>query len=401
MKRFLNTSIIDFSKPVVSVKETGRKLGLEFPLSVKKMLSYHDNSKTRVYGVCILHYGGMSRGTTIDAVWLDRAFFDIRGIARYFRKMSGGRQFVDWEIYIPTETQTVMPIGLKDGLAAQVEREKDVWIEIGFTRDAARAIVPVDNFLSWIWIIDDRKSTRGVTAGSPHPRDMFVGALDLDPNVLCHEMGHTLGLPHASTEADVYGDDRCVMGAGRTFENTEIIPEKWSLLPGPENLSLHSRSGPGICAPYLYRLGWLDIPNYILIQFLGTTMGIEQIIGPLEGSIFANQGAPPAGSDRVIAIMISMPSNTPFSGPPTLEYWIEYRIPDGFDRGFLTVGTYNGFILLRKINPLSRFGGRSFLINSDVAFVGQSVQLPELNYKFTVTEVDVTSQKISYVIEKS
>lgn len=367
------------------------------------MLSYHDSGKTRTYGICILEYGGQSRATTIDAEWLNRAFSDKMGIARYFRKMSGGRQFVEWEIFIPNTT--VMPISQKVGLKSQVDEKKDTWIEIGFTREAAaRNIgIPLDKYPSWIWIIDDAFSTGGTTARPPHPGDIFVGALDLSPNRFCHEMTHSLGLfKHASTyplPAGDYGDNRCVMGDGIKFENVGNKPTNWLITGDTDGeLRSHSQSGPGICAPYLNKLGWLDLTNYISIEFSQDPLGNDLILGPLEGSIFANQGTPPVGSDRKIAINISRPSG--FRRPLGLEYWIEYRIPEGFDRGFGSVPPREGTLLLRKIDPPPPFDGRSFLMNSTPALLDEEILLPDLDHRLRVTGVDIGSQRIDFVVEK-
>ena len=54
------------------------------------------------------------------------------------------------------------------------------------------------------------------------------------------------------------------MGDGRTVQNPRLIPGEWfvpSPSPPPIPLEFHSESGPGICAPYLFNLGWLDMAN--------------------------------------------------------------------------------------------------------------------------------------------
>jgi hypothetical protein len=216
---------------------------------------------------------------------------------------------------------------------------------------------------------------------------VFVGALDLDPNLICHEMGHTLGLGHASALVPGdYGDIYCLMGAGRTFQNPRIAPSNW-LVAGDTNanpISLHTRSGPGICAPYLYKLGWLQ--HIYWISFFRNPETDELFLGggSLEGSIFANQGAPPVGSSRYIAILITSEARQ-FGGTPP-NYWIEYRIPVGFDAGFT-----NGIVILREVGV----NDQSMLKTTIPAIINGVISLPNIGYNLRVTEVDVPNQKIS------
>jgi hypothetical protein len=411
MTSFLNSSIIDFSNPLVSVKSTGMKLGLGFPLSVKNMLSYRDKSKTRYLGICVCQYGGQPRGTKVDADWLNRTFSDPMGIARYFRKMSGGRQLIEWQVFIPGTS--IMPYSKKLDLEAQVKEKDDTGIEFDATREAASQIgIPVESFNTWIWIIDDDNvAVAGTTAKRPRPGDIFVAAQHLRPNLFCHELAHSFGIHrHASRyiRGD-YGDSFCILGDGRTFENPRFISHDWFVpFPNPPNIppEFHSNSGPGICVSDLYALRWLDsATNLNWIHFFPE--GLPS--GSVTGSIFANQGGPPVGSPRQIGIVITFEWTNVYNNS---EYWIEYRIPQGFDRGLSTVSPQGfdrglvappeGIILLRELSS-----GNSFIINWIPAKKWEKdktdgvLRLPKIDYIIKITDVDVSNQKVSYILERN
>jgi hypothetical protein len=393
MTSFLNSSIIDFSNPIVSVKSTGMKLGLGFPLSVRNMLKHRDTSRTRFYGICVCEYSGQSRGTKINAEWLNRCFSDPMGIASYFKKMSGGRQFIEWQMFVPNIP--IMTYSQKVDLAKQV-KEKGTWVEFDGTRQAALKIgIPLESFHTWIWIIDDNNiSEAGVTANSPNT-DSNIAAKDINPNLLCHEMTHGLGLyKHASSyEGGGYGDSFCLMGDGLKFVNSRLtVPDNEWFVSIPGNSRPRGNSGPGICTPYLYGLGWLDrVTNVNSIHFF-TTVGGYIPSGSLSGDLFANQGAPPVGSSRQIAIVITFGPLSSFG-----DYWIEYRVPQGFDSGFISKSPPEGILLVREV-----FAGQSFIIDQIPVKMDAILRLPKIDYLvdylIRITDVDLPNQKISYTL---
>ena len=94
---FLNSGLVDPSE--ASVKSIGIALGLPFPLSMKEMLQHRVISKVIRYGIYLCTYTDATRGTILDDGWLDRVFSDPLGVASYFRKMSSGRQIVEWQVF--------------------------------------------------------------------------------------------------------------------------------------------------------------------------------------------------------------------------------------------------------------------------------------------------------------
>jgi hypothetical protein len=73
----------------------------------------------------------------------------------------------------------------------------------------------------------------------------------------------------------------------------------------------------------------------------------------LKGSIYANQGGVPADSLKRIALVIHAPSasSSPYNAS---EYWIEYRIPQGFDKKIFDPPSKKdyapGALLLREVD---------------------------------------------------
>lgn len=120
------------------------------------------------------------------------------------------------------------------------------------------------------------------------------------------------------------------MEMGQIFEYPSLPPIKWLVFPAsPEYLQYRSETGPGICAPYLFELEWIDNTNVMGIHF--SVLGLPD--GNLTDSIFANQGGVPVAVSRQIAITITFFWTEVDNHS---QHWIEYRIPQGFDSGLST-----------------------------------------------------------------
>ena len=329
MPRFLNSSLVNPTEPSVSVKSTGMRMGLAFPLSLKSMLQRRDMSKVVRYGVCICTFPGAPRGTNLDASWVDRAFSDSMGVASFFRKMSGGRQFVEWQVFGPIDIMTIVE---KQELTKKVPLPQSE-IE-GFRRAGTAKGIPVDSFDRFVWIIDDNASTAGSTTS-----DSLVGGIDFTTQLASHEMTHTFGVHyHADRKTDNdYADPFCIMGKGlvaRSFDNSRIANPNPSGVSGNPGFP-HTTTGPGIITPYLFQAKWLDYTanvNNIKFEIIPDPdprrKGSVKPTGTLIGSLYANQGAPPVGSPKKIALTVG---DRPIENLP--QYWIEYRLPHGFDLG--------------------------------------------------------------------
>jgi hypothetical protein len=367
---------VDPTEPSVSVKSIGIKRGLTLPdypfLYIKSMLL------------------APPRGTTMDTGWYHRLFSDPQGVASYFRKMSGGRQFVEWQVFGPINIMTWKEKKYLDAQEMLTGTKKV--IHEGFRNAAAAVGIPVTAFDQFIFVIDDNNiSAAGATGKPDEIQDTLAAARDIDPTLLFHEMGHAFGLHHADgTQLNDYGDPYCVMGGQLmgvefrpfVFENPRLTVPVGSRKGGlpPKDTGIHSATGTGICAPYLNQIGWLDSStnvNYISFD------GSGRALGDLEGSIYANQGGPPVGSPKQIALVIRPPTSIPFNGS---EYWIEYRIPQGFDaKTFKPPG--NGYgpgaLLLREVveNKRSYYYSYPTLIKK-----GNVVRLPKLSQVIRITD---------------
>ena len=127
MASLLNSSIVDPWSETVSCKSIGAALGLGFPLSVKDMLSRRDKTRVTKYGVYVCTYTGGTVVKNLGDAWLERAFSDPLGIASYFRKMSGGRRIVEWQVF-PYQGD-IMTRGEKKVLEDKAGAKNDAWEE--------------------------------------------------------------------------------------------------------------------------------------------------------------------------------------------------------------------------------------------------------------------------------
>ena len=124
---------------------------------------------------------------------------------------------------------------------------------------AAKAGVPLESFRQLIFgynIDADHGSVGGNTAVLAY-RD----GRPFEPTFMHHELGHTLGLGHSSSQdGGTYGDAFDIMSAMNvwTFQDAQ-----------------GRKAGPGIAAPNVENLGWLD-PSRVL-QSGATTRNIELV----------------------------------------------------------------------------------------------------------------------------
>ena len=398
------------SETTVRVKSIGIAMGLTFPLSVKYMLKHRDMKKVIRYGICICTYTGQARATTLDTSWLDRAFSDVIGVAKYFRKMSCGRQFVEWVVF--PYTQDIMTIDEKRALEKIVAKTTHPWDEIEPTWRAALAKgIPVNTVDRVIFVIDEPSSRAGTThAGTKTDSHTFLAANDIRPNVICHEMGHAFGLPHADqAQNDDYGDSYCVMGGRGPNPGLEFKNPRLTVKTG---LDSHDGTGPGICTPYLSKLGWIDSSvnaNHIYVN--ETTPDL--VTGDLTGTIYANQGGLPVGSTKRIALIVEplpIPMSTIIHDS---QYWIEYRIPQGFDQKIFDPPDKKdyaqGALLLREVvsphsydvmSPHTYDPYHSYYFYWTPIKKDQILRLPKLNYVIKITDFDSAAQGVSYSFEK-
>lgn len=83
-------------------------------------------------------------------------------------------------------------------------------------------------------------------------------------------------------------------------------------------------SGPGICAPYLYAIGWLDYADHVVGI---PPSALAQNTGAALTTLSANHGAPPEPGRRIALALGDIPGQV---GDPA-QYWIEYRHTSRFD----------------------------------------------------------------------
>src|SRR5215472_9469984 len=101
MPGFLNSSVSPTNSGLVSMKAVASALSLGSPISMRQVLQRRDHGKIRRYGICLVTLTSSPRVSSMQADWLDRLFFDYDGVARFFRKVSGGRQYVEREVFWP------------------------------------------------------------------------------------------------------------------------------------------------------------------------------------------------------------------------------------------------------------------------------------------------------------
>ena len=352
--------------------------------SLRALLAQRDRTVVSSWAVCLLTYPGSTPKLTMPMDWLDRMFFEPDGVAAFFRTMSGGRLLVEWQVFGPLPLMTFQ----QKQQSAQAGTE-----DADYTRLAKARGVPLDQFDHVMWLPDDGVSTAGTAAGT---KNRFVGAQDVAPQLACHEMTQTFGVcSHADRSMlDDYADPFCMMGQpgiARTFESPVLA---W---PGPFQ---HGMAGPGLIAPYLFVAGWLDYGRNVTNFQVADLTDAVGLAYPLA----CNAGAPPVGDGRRIAITVG---DLPRRSGDSAQVWVEYRRPEGFDRGIaappggaadlpasggLVVHTV-GFGSARCPNAL-----RAAVVSWHPAVVGQTVPLPGYARTLQVTAVDDARREVTLTV---
>jgi hypothetical protein len=385
-----NNSLVWPTAEVISAKEVGHANGMEFPMSLRRLLEKRDKSRVRRYAVWICTPTDAARVIVQPDYWYDRLFGDRWGVATFFREMSGGRQFVEWQVF----DAPLLSVKAKAKADAQVAK-KGLGVVVDAYRAAAKAQgQTLSDYDRYVWVIDD-----GNANGGTAPSDMLVTAQDGTVQLFSHEMTHTFGLcPHADRSTyDDYEDPFCVMGRGptaRSFRNRRLDVDGANFAFGV--------SGPGICAPYLHALGWLSYTDHVVAI---STRSLPERIGGAPITLVANHGAPPGPTARVALALGDIPLGT---NDPA-QYWIEYRHTSRFDHRIDTpVATgipdmpRAGVVVLHEVSFITqRCSGLHSYVRSWVgAETGETLSIPTMDVAVRVVDVDVSVPSVVLAIDE-
>jgi hypothetical protein len=272
-------------------------------------------------GVLLLFCNDNPRVTTFSREWAERA---LKVTQDYITAQSGHRQRIIYQVFDWFE----MPISSDEWGAlssAGIDSVRPV-VEKGLRIDT-------DSFDHILIGIDVPGAGGGTTPGAY----TYLAAQNFSPSFIAHELGHRFGADDAFRETPGgtirYQNQFCVMGA-MGWPATFLVPE----LADPAAPGL-DRAGPGMAAPTLVAIGWLDITELNVGLDLGGTDVFSS--GRVE-TLSALTGAPRPG----------------WTGPPlVIRYFdllVEYRIPaaDGWDRGLPNPGApAHGQVVVHRSPP--------------------------------------------------
>jgi hypothetical protein len=381
-----NSSLVAPTADSVSAKAVGHNNGMSFPMSLRALLNKRDKGRARRYAVWISTPTDRPRSIVQPGYWYDRLFGDRWGVATFFREMSGGRQLVEWQVFdkplLSTAQKATADQGGPNGAIAAY-------------RAAAQAQgQTLSDYDRYLWVIDD-----GTANGGTSPSDTLLTAQDGTVQLFSHEMTHTFGLcPHADqTSYDDYNDPFCVMGQGpvaRSFHNQRLDVDGANFAFGV--------SGPGICAPYLYAIGWLNYSDHVASV---PTNALAQNTGAALTTLFANHGAPPEPGRRIALALGDLPGRV---GDPA-QYWIEYRHTSRFDQQInapVVSGVPDlpseGVVVLHEVSFITQrcSGLHSYVRGWVGALGGQRLSIPALQVGVRVVDVNVAGPSVVVVLDQ-
>lgn len=381
----VNSSLVPAGRQDWSLRQIAAAHGTP-DYSLRELLSHRDRSRVSTWAVCLLVFTGATPVQTMPMDWYDRMFFEPEGVAAFFRRMSGGRLLVEWQVFGPLT------------LATFAEKKQ---FALAGTEDAvytARALaqgVPLDRFQHVVWIPDEGVSRGGTGAGTAN---RFAGALDISPQLVCHELTHQFGVcSHADrTTLDDYADPFCIMGQWKIARSWESPTLTW---PG---VFPHGTVGPGVQAAYLFEAGWLAYSHNVIQLGVGDLPDAVGLSFPLA----CNDGAPLPGDERKIAITVG---GVPFHPDDPVQVWVEYRRPEGFDRALAApfgsaapdLPPSGGVIVHTVAFGSARCPGarRSVLVGWYPATTGQAIALPGFERSLRVSHVDDARREITVTVQ--
>jgi M6 family metalloprotease-like protein len=267
---------------------------------------------------------------------------DSYGLPRYWQNMSGGRLDLDgtevfgWEEigYTVDEIQSISQRHLylrKVVRHFEEQRNEDlsefegvVCISPSDLGDAGKANTSVATR-------NGRKTVPGILASE---------TLYVDPTFFAHEMGHGYGLDHAFDDSSRKAE---------SWSRPGEYYDQWDVMGGGAHVFLSQsdsglsfgRTGPGLSAPKLAELGWLDTDEIWNKPAWRTQVNLTSLSRPSSG-----------GSKEYRAVKIPFKNH---ERGRTEAYWVEYRTPERWDQG-----TPEPAVLIRRVA-----GGTAYLINRD------------------------------------
>jgi hypothetical protein len=358
---------------------------MSFPMSLRGLLDQRDKTRVRRYAVWICTPTDAARAIVQPGYWYDRLFGDRFGVATYFREMSGGRQYVEWQVF----DRPLLSIAQK----AQADLGGPSGAVAAFRAAAQAQGQTLGDYDRYIWVIDDGSANAGTS-----PSDILLTAQDGTVQLFSHEMTHVFGLcPHADqTSYDDYNDPFCVMGQGpvaRSFRNRRLDVDGANFAFGV--------SGPGICAPYLYAIGWLDYANNVVRI---PPDALAQNTGGALITLFANHGAPSEPGRRIALALGDIPGQV--SDPA--QWWIEYRHTSRFDQQInapVVTGVpdlpADGVMVLHEVSFITErcSGLHSYVRGWVGAQGGQRLAIPALQVAVRVVDVNVQGPSVVVAID--
>jgi len=247
------------------------------------------------------------------------------GAFDYWHDVSNGRFQNDSEVFgwfeIPHDSSEIA-----GGL------NRSIYQQWGF--DAAQAHgVPLNRFTRRVFFFN-ANGDHGAAGGGTTVFSYAPGR-PLEPTFIFHEMGHTLGLSHSFSD----GPNGCCRSGtpGEYCDQWDIMSAMCVFkFPGA-----HGTSGPGLSAPYLDKLGWLDPARVFQTWNTGETFADVDLI-PI------NQPQLPGFLAARVDVLRAGGSQQPAT------FFVELRTQSRWDRGV----PYPAVLIHRIEN------GRSIIVGS-------------------------------------